>query len=285
MDISVEDMAANGWDFTARAAGPEDGPLVILLHGFPQTSRCYAGQLAALGQGGYRAVAPDQRGYSPGARPADVAAYRVDELVADVAALADGLGAETFDLVGHDWGGLIAWLVAGRYPQRVRTLSALSTPHPQALREALVGGNADQIERFSYFDLFRQPEVPEGLLLGADGSGEGLRQLFADSGIEADAARSYIETLRQPGALTAALNWYRANDLKALTEPGPISVPTLYVWSTADIALGRWAAEATAGHMAGPYRFEVLEGVNHWIPDVAADRLNPFLLEHIGQIR
>jgi pimeloyl-ACP methyl ester carboxylesterase len=282
VDISVQDIAANGWVFTVRTAGPEDGPLVILLHGFPQTSRCYQSELTALGQRGHRAVAPDQRGYSPGARPVDVDAYQVDHLVADVVALADALHADTFDLVGHDWGGLIAWLVAGRFPERIRTLTALSTPHPQALRAALAG-DADQIERFSYIDLFRQPDVPEQLLLGEDGSGEGLRQLFADSGIGADTARSYVETLSQPGALTAALNWYRSNDLQALTEPGPISVPTMYVWSTADIALGRWAAEATAGHTTGPYRFEVLEGVNHWIPDVAADRLNPLLVEHLGQ--
>ena len=200
VDISEGDIAANGWMFTARTAGPEDGPLVILLHGFPQTSRCYQRELAALGLAGYRAVAPDQRGYSPGARPPEVDAYQVDHLVADIIGVADALHADRFDLVGHDWGGLIAWLVAGRFPERVRTLTALSTPHPQALRAALAD-DQDQIERFSYIDLFRQPEVPEQLLLGEDGSGEGLRQLFADSGIEADTARSYIETLRQPGAL------------------------------------------------------------------------------------
>ena len=120
--------------------------------------------------------------------------------MADIIGVADALHADRFDLVGHDWAGLIAWLVAGRFPERVRTLTALSTPHPQALRAALAD-DQDQIERFSYIDLFRQPEVPEQLLLGEDGSGEGLRQLFADSGIEADTARSYIETLRQPGAL------------------------------------------------------------------------------------
>ena len=94
-----------------------------------------------------------------------------------------------------------------------------------------------------------------------------------------------METLSRPGALTAALNWYRSNDLRTLAGPGSIGVPTLYVWSTADIALGRWAVEATAGYMTGPYRLEVFEGVDHWIPDVAADLLNPLLLEHVGQTR
>ena len=187
VNITVGDIAANGWTFTTRTAGPEDGPLVIFLHGFPQTSCCYSKELVVLGQHGYRAVAPDQRGYSPGARPAEVGAYQVDQLVGDIVALADALHADTFDLVGHDWGGLIAWFVAGRFPQRVKTLTALSTPHPQALRAALAA-DPDQIERFSYIDLFRQPEVPEQLLLGEDGSGDGLRQLFADSGIDAGTA-------------------------------------------------------------------------------------------------
>jgi pimeloyl-ACP methyl ester carboxylesterase len=285
VEISVTEIGANGWAFTTRSAGPDDGPLVILLHGFPQTSRCYSAELAALAESGYRAVAPDQRGYSPGARPSEVGAYQLDELVTDVVGLADACRAERFHLVGHDWGGMVAWYVAGQHPERVRTLTSISTPHPQALLAALEGGDPEQVERFSYFDLFRQPEVPEQLLLGEDGSGEGLRTLFADSGIESGAAQSYVETLRRPGALTAALNWYRANDMRALDDTGPITMPTMYVWSTDDIALGRWAAEATAGHVAGPYRFEVFEGVNHWIPDVGADRLNPLLLEHVGHDR
>jgi pimeloyl-ACP methyl ester carboxylesterase len=278
----MTEVVAGGWTFTVRTAGPEDGWPVILLHGFPQTSRCYTRQLAALGQAGYRAVAPDQRGYSPGARPTTVDAYRVAELAADVGALADSLGFDTFDLVGHDWGGLVAWVVAGRLPQRVRSLTSVSTPHPRALAGALSGGDPDQAQRSSYLKLLRQPDVPEELLLGADGSGEGLRALYADSGIDEGAVDEYVNVLSRPGALTAALNWYRANDLRANTDSDPITVPTLYVWSTEDIALGRLAAEATADYVSGPYRFEVLEGVNHWIPDVAADRLNPLLLDHLA---
>jgi pimeloyl-ACP methyl ester carboxylesterase len=279
---STVEVAANGWTFTARTDGPEDGRPVILLHGFPQTSRSFTAELSALGGAGFRAVAPDQRGYSPGARPTAVEAYRVEELASDVVALADSLGFDTFDLVGHDWGGLVAWIVASRWPGRVRTLTAVSTPHPLALADALSGGDPDQAERSSYLKLLRQTDVPEELLLGADGNGEGLRALFADSGIDADAVEEYIDVLSRPGALTAALNWYRANDLRGLNGPEVVIVPTLYVWSTEDIALGRAAAEATADHVTGPYRFEVLEGVSHWIPDVAADRLSPLLLDHLA---
>src|ERR1017187_222230 len=128
MNISVIDGLANRWTFTTRMAGPEDGPPAILLHGFPQTSRCFSSQLLAVGEAGFRAVAPDQRGYSPGARPTGVDDYLVDNLASDIAALADALAFDTFDLVGHDWGGLVAWTVAGLHPQRVRTRTSVSTP-------------------------------------------------------------------------------------------------------------------------------------------------------------
>ncbi len=280
-DVSVGEISANGLRFTARRAGPADGPAVILLHGFPQTSMCFGEVIAALGQAGYRVLAPDQRGYSPGARPDRVEDYATTELVSDILALADASEMGRFDLVGHDWGGIVGWLLAGLHPDRVRTFTAVSTPHPAALAAALAS-DPDQNDRSAYFELFRQPGVAEPLLLGERGDGEGLRQVFAGTGIGPVAVRSYVEALSSPGALTAALNWYRANDLREATPSEPVAVPTMYVWSTGDIALGRRAAEATAGYVSGPYRFEVLEGVSHWIPDVAADRLTRLLLEHLG---
>ncbi len=279
---AVDEVSANGWRFTVRQSGPVDGPAVILLHGFPQTSRCFAREITALGRAGFRALAPDQRGYSAGARPARVDDYVLAELVSDVLALADASGMGAFDLVGHDWGGVVGWWLAGLHPDRVRTFTAVSTPHPAALAGALAS-DPDQNERSSYLELFRQPGAAERLLLGESGDGDGLRQVFAGSGIDRAAVDGYVEALAAPGALTAALNWYRANDLRVAPAPaGPVVVPTLYVWSTEDIALGRRAAEATAGYVRGPYRLEVLEGVGHWIPDVASDRLTRLLLEHLG---
>jgi pimeloyl-ACP methyl ester carboxylesterase len=282
VEIASQSVAANGWVFDLRCAGPRDGRPILLLHGFPQTSRCFDAIISALGQLGYWVVAPDQRGYSPGARPMDVARYGIDHLVADVTAIADGLDIERFDLVGHDWGGLVAWTVAGSAPNRVRSLTAVSTPHPEALADALNGGDPDQATRSAYLEFFRRADLPEAALLGEEGLGSGLSQLFADAGIDTEQAEAYVAALTPPGALTAALNWYRANDLHQPGVVGPITMPTLYVWSTNDLALGRLAAESTAGQVAGPYRFVVLEGVSHWIPDVAADQLLPLLASHLA---
>ncbi len=262
------------WTFDALAAGPPDGELVVLLHGFPQTSAEWRAQLGALADAGYRAVAPDQRGYSPRARPEGAEWYHVRHLVADVLAMADWLGGHTFHLVGHDWGAVVAWQVAGRYPDRLRSLTAVSVPHPVAFASAMASGSGDQRDRSSYVGFFRQPGSEDTL------SPEVLRALFEGSGHPGD-VDEYVRALAEPGAVAAALNWYRAIDLGMVMGLGPVTTPTLFVWSTDDIAIGREGAEATAEHVAGPYRFEVLEGVSHWIPEEAADDLNRLLLEHL----
>jgi pimeloyl-ACP methyl ester carboxylesterase len=262
--------------FDAQADGPAAGELVMLLHGFPQTSYSWRHQLPALARAGYRAVAPDQRGYSPRARPLEVEEYGSDRLVGDVLGLADLLGAERFHVVGHDWGGAVAWQVAGRHPDRLRTLTVLSTPHPRAMRESIRHG--EQRERSGYMQFFRTPEAEAFFL---DNEGAGLRMLFEGSGLSATDAAVYLGHLREPGALTGGLNWYRGGGIALVEGLGPITTPTMYVWSTADPALGREAAEATAACVDGPYRFEVLEGVGHWIPELAADDVNRLLLSHL----
>jgi pimeloyl-ACP methyl ester carboxylesterase len=279
LEIPVGDMT-----FTARAAGPSDGRLVLLLHGFPQTSWSWRNQLAALGEAGYRAVAFDRRGYSPGARPEGVEHYRIDHLVADVIAVADWLGGHRIDLVGHDWGGAVAWQTAGRYPDRLRSLTVASTPHPAAFTSALSagggrGGGGDQAQRSGYMEFFQQPDVPEQTFLADDAVG--LRGLFLASGLQGDEIEEYVRVLTQPYAMTGALNWYRAASIGDVEGMGPITPPTLYVWSDNDVALGRDAAEATANHVEGPYRFEVLEGVSHWIPEQAAERFTALLVQHL----
>ena len=259
--VARVELAVGDLVFEARADGPADGELVLLLHGFPQTSLSWRNQLDALAAAGYRAVAPDQRGYSPGARPADVAEYRV----------------ERFHLVGHDWGGAVAWQVAGRHPERLRTVTSVSTPHPGAFRRSLQDG--EQRDKSSYILFFRSPEAEPFFL---DNDAAGLRALYTASGLSDDAVEDYVRVLTQPGAMTGALNWYRAADLGLVEGLGPITTPTMYVWSTFDPALGRDAAEATAAQVEGPYRFEVLEGVSHWIPEEAPDALNALLIEHLG---
>jgi pimeloyl-ACP methyl ester carboxylesterase len=278
------DVAANGLSFSAVAAGPGQGRPVVFLHGFPQTSFSWHHQLEAVAEQDYRALAFDQRGYSAGARPPEVSDYGIDRLVSDVLAVADAQGFATFDLVGHDWGAMVAWATAGLHPARIRSLTAVSVPHPGAFAAALLGGDADQAERSSYMGVFRQEGVAEKALLGEDGSGDGLRAMFAGSGLPPDTEEVdvFVAAMRQSGALTAALNWYRAMSADAFANVGKISVPTLYVWSTEDIAVGRKAAEATADWVTGPYRFEILEGVSHWIPEAAPDDLNRLLLEHLS---
>lgn len=276
----MEIDTAGGLTFTARAAGPDGGRPVLLLHGFPQTSRCWAAQLDALAAAGHRAVAFDQRGYSPGARPDDVAAYKPHLLVDDVLRVADALGFDRFDLVAHDFGGMVAWMVAGHHPGRVRTLAVASTPHPAAFRTTYQAGSSDQGERSSYMRSFRaagRGETEAAML--ADGAA-GLRQVYA--GLDPEAADEYVAVLSQPGALVAAIDWYRSMSGTASAATPPAAMPTLYVWSDHDPTLGRAAAEATADLVAGPYRFEVLEGVGHWIPELAADRFTPLLLEHLA---
>jgi pimeloyl-ACP methyl ester carboxylesterase len=275
--VGLVELAVGGLVFDARADGPDDGELVLLLHGFPQTSFSWRNQLDALGAAGYRAVAPDQRGYSPGARPADVGEYRVERLVGDVLGFADALGVERFHLVGHDWGGAVAWQVAGRHPERLRTLTSLSTPHPAAFRRSIQDG--EQRDKSSYMLFFRSPEAEPFFL---DNDAAGLRALYTASGLADDAVEEYVRVLTQPGAMTAALNWYRAADPGLVEGLGPITTPTMYVWSTYDPALGRDAAEGTAAHVEGPYRFEVLEGVGHWIAEETPDALNTLLLDHLG---
>jgi pimeloyl-ACP methyl ester carboxylesterase len=253
---------------------------VLLLHGFPQTSASWRDQVTALASAGYRAVAPDQRGYSPRARPTEVAAYAIPELVGDVIGFADALGAERFHLVGHDWGGAVAWHVAGRHPDRLHTLSVVSTPHPEALRRAYSGNlGGDQAERSGYMTFFRQPDSQDRML---ENDAAVFRLLFAGSGMPEGRERPYLEALGTPQALGAALNWYRAASVADAEGLGPITTPTLYVWSTEDVALAAEAAAATAECVEGPYRFAVIEGVSHWIAEQAPDRLNRLLLDHIS---
>jgi pimeloyl-ACP methyl ester carboxylesterase len=269
----------DGLTFTARGCGPEDGRVVVLLHGFPQTSRCWSHQLDALGAAGCRAVAFDQRGYSPGARPSDVAAYKPSMLVRDVIDVADALGAARFDLVGHDFGGMVAWMVAGHHPARVRTLTVASTPHPAAFRRSYKTEGSNQRERSGYMRAFRDAERGdmEAALLADDAAA--LRGVYA--GLPSDAVDEYVTVLSQPGALVAAIDWYRAMSGAASASTPPASMPTLYAWSDNDPALGRDAAEATAALVTGPYRFETLEGVGHWVPELGAERFTPLLLEQV----
>lgn len=261
--------------FDAIGAGPADGRPVLLLHGFPQAGLAWTHQVATLGGHGYRAVAPDQRGYSPGVRPERRAEYRIDELVGDVAAMADALGWRRFDLVGHDWGGAVAWWTADAHPDRLRSLSVVSTPHPKALSQAM-RTDEDQQLRSRYMTEWRQTSTELHML---DNNAEALRRIF-EWKVEPSRVEEYVQRLSEPGALTAALNWYRAG--RPGGTIGKIGVPTLYVWSTEDVAFGSTAAMDTENWVSGPYRFEMFEDVSHWVPEEVPGVLSALLLAHLG---
>lgn len=268
-------IATPAGSFDAITAGPADGRPVLLLHGFPQAGLSWEFTVAALGARGYRAVAPDQRGYSPGVRPERAAEYGVGELVADVVALADELGWSRFDLVGHDWGGTVAWWVAEEHAERLRTLTVVSTPHPMALAHAL-RTDEDQHLRSQYMIEFRQSSAERRML--ADDA-DALRRIF-EWRVEPSRVDEYVRRLSEPGALTAALNWYRAGRPGGVI--GKIDVPTLYLWSTEDVAFGSTAALETGNWVSGPYRFEMLEDVLHWVPEEVPELLTAHLLHHLG---
>ncbi|GGT04749.1 haloalkane dehalogenase [Streptomyces kurssanovii] len=261
--------------FDAIVAGPPEGRPVLLLHGFPQTGLAWQRQIAALAEHGYRVVAPDQRGYSPGARPERPEDYRIGALVDDVLAITEELGWASFDLAGHDWGGAVAWWTADAHPGRVRTLTVVSTPHPGALATTL-RTDQDQRERSRYMIDWREAPATEEHMLADDA--EALRASYAGK-VPQDSAEAYVRHLSRPGALTAALNWYRAGRPEGAI--GVVEVPTLYVWSTEDSAFGPAAARETGQWVGGPYRFEVLQGVSHWVPEEAPETLNRLLLDHL----
>lgn len=273
--------------FTVATAGPVDGPLVILLHGYPQTRHTWRHQVPILGAAGYRAVAPDQRGYSAGVRPDPangLAPYAVDRLVQDVLDLADTAGApgRPFHLVGHDWGGHVSWVTAHRHPERIRSLTVLSRPHPAAFRRAFRENADDQQHRSRHHKAFHDPATGPRLL--EDGARR-LRTRLAEQGVPPPAVDEYLSVLGEPAALEAALAWYRAAGTLTAVEVGAVAVRTLYIWGDRDATVGPAAARLTADFVDGPFRFEILPGVGHFVTDEAPVAVTSLLLSHLGAQR
>jgi pimeloyl-ACP methyl ester carboxylesterase len=267
--------------FDAIAAGAPGAPLVLLLHGFAESMHCWRAQVTALGDMGYRAIAPSQRGYSPGARPdpREFSHYLIDRLMDDALAIAAaaGYGEARFHLAGHDWGGSIAWGIADRHHERLASLTILSRPHPNAFNRALMG-DGDQAQRSKHHKWFLEPDAAD-IVLAEDA--KWLRDRLAANGVPAEAIENHLAVLGNEDAMEAALAWYRARG--AIRGPlGPIRVPTLYIWGDADDTVGRAAAEGTVDFIAAPYRFEVLPGVGHFAADQAGERVCELMLEHLA---
>jgi pimeloyl-ACP methyl ester carboxylesterase len=256
--------------------GPEDGPPVVLLHGFPQFNTSWSAVMDRLVACGYRCLAPNQRGYSPRARPPRRRDYVATELVADAVALIDSLAVPKVHLVGHDLGAAVAWEVAAEAPERLGTLTALSGPHPAAFRKALVTSRQALASWYMY--VLQLPRLPERLLAG---HGQlGLAGPLQRKGQSRQAAERDAREMVTSGALGAAVNWYRGMPLSYFHRRlGRVSVPTMFIWSDEDTTCLEKGARDCARYVNSEYRFEILRGVSHWMLDECPDTVADLLLD------
>ena len=267
----------DGLTFDVAERGPADGEVVLLLHGYPETKESWEEVAPVLADAGYRVLAPDQRGYSPGARPRGRRQYTIERLNGDVLALADAAGADRFHVIGHDWGGILAWALGTSHPARLASLTSLATPHPSAFARSLV--SSTQILRSWYVLFYQLPLLPE--LSERTGPGSAVfRRTLVRSGLSPERADRYVELLRS-GAAGPAVNWYRGLPFAPPSTFGAVGVPTLYVYAGADFALSRRAADETARFVTGDDRYEVVEGASHWLPEEHAEQLTPTILDFL----
>jgi pimeloyl-ACP methyl ester carboxylesterase len=262
-------IEANGISLYVEDHG--DGVPVILLHGWPDSARLWRHQVPVLVDNGFRVITPDMRGFGRSARPEQVAAYSLRNSVADVTAILDKLGVQTAHVVGHDWGAGVAWLTAILHPDRVRTLTVISVPHPLAPR------TLRQYEMAWYQLFFQFTGIAEATIQHDDWA---FLRLFTRG--DGDIGQ-WIADLSRPGALTASLNWYRANLAPRMPGPPPelppVTVPTLAIWSARDHYLDGERVKGSAAFVTAPWRYEEIPGASHWVPLDAPGRLNELLLD------
>jgi pimeloyl-ACP methyl ester carboxylesterase len=273
--VRVTEFNNGRYQFTVSDGGPLDGPIVVLLHGFPQTSQSWTGVSGAMHARGMRTLAFDQRGYAPSAQPRGRLAYRVSALVSDVRALAEGLAPAKVHLVGHDWGAVVAWSAAARHPELVSTLTTVSVPHTAAFLRSMF--SSDQARRSYYMAIFQLPWIPEAV---ARRRPDWVHAMLSASGMAPVEIQRVLTDLVPTPALTGALNWYRALPITTSADRAVVTVPTTHVWSTGDSALARRGAELCAEYVSADYRLEVLDGT-HWLPDEQPDELSRIISERV----
>lgn len=275
----IRTFTRDGLTFDVLDDGPLDGEVVVLLHGFPERATSWRHVAPLLHAAGLRTLALDQRGYSEGARPRGRRAYRLSELVDDVAALVERAGGSVH-LVGHDWGAAVAWGLAARRPALVRSLTTVSVPHPAAFQKAML--TSPQALRSWYMLLFQAPYLVE---LSARPRGGPFYRSLAQSGMTGDEVERCRREVVETGALSGGLAWYRAipfADHSLATQR--TTVPTTFVWSDGDAALDRRGAELTESYVDAPYEFVELSGVSHWIPTQAPEALATAILERVASV-
>ena len=261
--------------FETTESGPADGELVLLLHGFPQHSDSWDKVVPLLHTAGYRTVTFDQRGYTPGARPTRRRDYAIPELAADAAAVIGAHGGRAH-VVGHDWGAIIAWFLATEHASKVATVTSVSVPHPRAFLASM--GTSVQGLSSWYILFFQLPWLPE----------RALRKqwnwfMCRYAGASPEAAARDLAAFPDAASLTAPINWYRGLPTINLWKRSAthVQVPTLFVWSDGDVALKRKGAVTTERYVDGPYTFEILQGISHWIPEQAPKEFTDLLIAHL----
>jgi len=285
-DIDFDFIETNGVRLHIAQAGPVDGSLVILLHGFPEYWRGWINQIGPLAQAGFRVVAPDQRGYNLSDRPRGVNAYRIGDLAADVVGLIDALGREKAVVAGHDWGAAVAWQTALQYPQRLEKLAILNVPHPAVMMRTLQG-SLRQILKSWYIFYFQIPWLPEWMMRRGNYApmrrmmkASSGRNTFSDEDLD-----HYVKAWSQPGALTAMLNWYRAMFRQVVRSlgkrdqqrpPRRVQVPTLMLWGVKDIALIRQMAQQSID-LCEEGRLIYFENATHWVQHDEADGVSQIM--------
>lgn len=278
MSARIASYHHDGLVFDVRDEGPADGEPVVLLHGFPERASTWDAVVPLLHAAGLRTLAPDQRGYSPGARPGRRRDYRMSHLVGDVVALTEAVG-RPVHLIGHDWGAAVAWMVAAGHPDRIRSLTAVSVPHPVAFKRAMTSSRQGLLSWYMY--AFQLPLLPEA---GARRRGP-LDVFLRRAGMSPAEVDRFHREIVEYGALPGALGWYRAQFLTDRSLPaGRVRVPTTMVWSDGDVAIDRHGVDATASFVTEDYRLEVLEGVTHWIPTQEPERLAGLVLDRVASV-
>ena len=269
--------------FNCRVAGLDnDGEAIILLHGFPETSHMWVDLLPILFNKNYRVIAPNQRGYSPKARPNNVKEYSIKKIAGDVIAIADAFEIQRFHLVGHDWGAAIGWAVIALNPERVLSWTAMSVPHMKAFEYAYKK-DKDQQKRSEYIGFFKLPFIPE--LYFSWNKYSKLKKVWKESSEKQK--EIYLDIFKQRGALRTALNWYRANiGVRVKSEDqikfDDVNVPSQLIWGNRDMALGRTGAELTENYMTGPYRLVELDA-GHWLIQESFQEVSSAIIEHIEE--
>ena len=283
MELEHSYIETNGIRLHVVQAGPKSGTPVVLLHGFPENWRCWIRQLPALVDAGCRVIVPDQRGYNLSDKPKGVKAYSVYTLVEDVIGLIDALDYEKVNLVGHDWGAAVSWVLANKYPERLHHLGILNVPHPAVMKRFLQR-DLEQLRRSWYVFFFQLPWLPEAGMRANDWRGavralrgSGKIHTFTDEDIE-----KYKEAWSQPGAITAMINWYRAviRYQPPIPKDPRIRVPTLMMWGTKDFALSHRMARPSMDYCdRGNLIF--FPEATHWVQRDAADEVNHYLVDFL----